>query len=113
MPTSGTAAIKSAVSELEMRVSAEPRSTHGSAISIAANASTGRQCGRRTRSSRRAAAIGSRSSAAMPVRASTSIDGLTSSTATLISRYGTPQMTHIAANRIQPRAVIEPRIPQR
>ena len=49
----------------------------------------------------------------MPVRASTSIDGLTSSTATLISRYGTPQMTHIAANRIQPRAVIEPRIPQR
>ena len=101
------------MSELEMRVSAEPRSTQGSAISIPANASSGRQCARRGRSSFRAAAIGSRSSDAIPVRASTSIAGLTSSTATLMSRYGIPQMTHIAANRTQPRPVIEPRILQR
>ena len=113
VPIKGVAAIRSAVSELEIRVSAEPRRTQGKAISIAANTTTVRQCRRTGRSSFRIAATGSRSSAAIVVRASTSIAGLTSSTATLISRYGTPQITHIAEKRSQPRVVIEPRIPQR
>jgi hypothetical protein len=49
----------------------------------------------------------------MAVRASTSTAGLMSSTATLIRRYGMPQMTHIAANRSQPRRDIEARIAER
>jgi hypothetical protein len=42
-PTSGTAAMISAASELETRCSAEPSRTHGIAISIAAKAATQRQ----------------------------------------------------------------------
>jgi hypothetical protein len=96
-------AIRRAVSELEIFVSAAPRRTHGRAISIAAKARSGSQCGNRGRSSRRASAIGSRIRAAIEVRASTSIDGLRSSTATLIRRYGIPQITHMAAKSTTPR----------
>ena len=41
--TSGTAAISRPVSELETSVSAAPSSTHGSAISMPANATSGSQ----------------------------------------------------------------------
>ncbi len=101
--TSGTDASSSPVSELEIRVSAAASSTHGIAISIAAKARMGIQCGSNGRSSFRATAIGSRIAAAIPVRARTSTAGLMSSTATLIRRYGIPQITHMAANSSQPR----------
>ena len=101
------------MSELEMRVSAQPRSTHGSAISTAANTATTRRRRSTGRSWSRIAATGSRSSAATDVRARTSIAGLTSSTATLIRRYGIPQITHIAAKSSHPRDVIDALIPQR
>jgi len=105
-PTSGTAAISNPVSELEMCCSATPRSIHGIAISMDANASTGTQCLRTGRSSLRAAAIGRRRSAAMPVRARTSVAGLRSLTATLIRRYGMPQITHMEAKSIHPRLLM-------
>ena len=79
----------------------------GSAISIAANTTTIRHRRSTGRTSSRTAASGRSSRAAIDVRASTSIDGLTSSTATLMRRYGVPQITHIAAKRSQPREVID------
>ena len=42
----------------------------------------------------------------MAVRRNTSVPGSTSRTATRISRYGMPQITHIAANSAQLRRVI-------
>ena len=67
--TSGTAAISSPVSELEIRVSAAPSRTHGRAISMPANARSAGQATRTGRSSRRQAAMGSRSRVAIAVRA--------------------------------------------
>ena len=104
-PTSGTAAMSSAVNELEMCCSAVPSKTHGIAISIAANTSSGTQWPFNGRSSPRAAAMGNSSSAAIVVRPSTSTAGLRSRTATRIRRYGMPQITDIAANRSSPRLV--------
>src|SRR5581483_5399121 len=54
--------------------------------------------------------MGTRSSAPMAVRRNTSATGVTSATATLMSRYGMPQITHIAANSSQPRRVMAPRV---
>jgi hypothetical protein len=48
-------------------------------------------------------ASGSRSRAAGAQRKKMRVAGETSRTAMRISRYGVPQMTDIAANRIQPR----------
>jgi hypothetical protein len=53
-----------------------------------------------------ASAIGTRIRAAIAVRANTSVAGCSSSTATLINRYGMPQITHIAENSTQPRLLI-------
>src|SRR5947209_4899706 len=53
-------------------------------------------------------ATGSSSSAAIPVRKNTSEAGLSSLTATLIKRYGTPQITPIAANNSEPRRDMSP-----
>src|SRR6266581_60313 len=53
----------------------------------------------------RAAAIGSRRAAPRAVRQNTNVTGVSSPTAILISKYGTPQITAIAANSTQPRRV--------
>src|SRR5439155_2216347 len=108
-PTSGTAATSRPVSELDSRVSALESRIHGTAISTAANTSSGNQRRKTGRISPLAAAIGSSRSAPMPVRAKTSIAGLRSRTATLIRRYGIPQITHIAAKSARPRLVITQR----
>ena len=68
-PASGTAAISSPVVELGSRVSALPSRTHGTAISMPAKISIQRQYGSNGRIAPFAIAIGSRISAARPVRA--------------------------------------------
>src|SRR4051812_7665324 len=102
-PTSGTAATRSPVNELDSFVSARASSTQGIATSIAVYASSGRQRGTSGRSSARYAAIGASSSAAIAVRKKTSVTGASSRTATRIIRYGMPQITHIAAKSTAPR----------
>ena len=64
-PTSGTPAMSSPASELEMCCSADPSATHGMAISTAANATTQRQRASTWRRSVRTRANGSRMAAAM------------------------------------------------
>src|SRR6266545_1932705 len=107
-PTSGTAAISRPASELLNRCSAEARNSHGTAISTAVNTSSGRQWRTSGRSCPRAPASGRSSSAAMTVRKNTRDAGLSAPTATLISRYGTPQITPTAANSNQPRRDTRP-----
>ena len=58
--------------------------------------------GRRERSAK-----GRSSRAPSAVRTKTTVTGVTSVTATLMSRYGMPQMTPTATRRIQPRRLIE------
>ena len=71
----------------------------GIAISIAREGEQGRQRGKSGRSSPRAAAIGSSSSAAdRRAQRRRASPGASSRTATRIRRYGIPQITHIAAN---------------
>ena len=74
------------VSELERCCSAEPSITHGTAISMTAKVTTHRQRARIGRRSTRARAMGSRIAAAIAVRASTSIAGEISATATRMNR---------------------------
>ena len=93
-------------SELVSRISALASRNHGTTISIAVNATNGTHTSVSRRSSFWRAASGRSSTAASAVRAPTSVAGESSRTATRIIRYGTPQMTDIAANRIQPRRVI-------
>src|SRR5438445_4472181 len=107
-PTRGTPAIRSPVRELVSLVSAFARSSQGSEISIAVKTRSAGQWRRSIRSSRLHAAIGSSSADAITVIATTSVTGLRSRTATRISRYGIPQITHIAANSSAPRRVIDP-----
>ena len=99
--------MSSPVSELDSRCSATPSSSHGIMISTTANATSGRQAVSTAPSRPRASATGSSSALARTVRASTSVLGEISSTATLISRYGTPQITPIATKRTQPRLLTD------
>jgi hypothetical protein len=99
----GTAAISRPLSELDSLVSASVSSSQGTMISTRAKTASQRQCGRSTASSCRRIASGSKIRAPMLTRASTSTGGATPPTATLISRYGTPQIRPIAANNHQPR----------
>ena len=86
--------------------SALASSRPGECSSIAAKTTIGTPVRRaRPRSSPRQAAIGSSRSAAIAVRPNTSTAGVTSRTATRISRYGIAQMTHIAPNSSHPRRV--------
>ena len=77
----------------------------GIAISMTVNATSGRQ--RRSTGPKppRDSAMGSSTSPPIAVRRNTSVPGGTSRTATRISRYGMPQITHIAVNRAQLRLV--------
>jgi hypothetical protein len=94
------------VRELVNRVSAFASRNHGTTISIAVKASSGADTRVSGLSCFRWAARGRRMRAAKAVRAPTSVAGERSRTATRIIRYGTPQITDIAANRSQPRRVI-------
>ncbi|QDI71347.1 hypothetical protein CD934_23685 [Streptomyces calvus] len=86
-PTMGTPAISRPAVELERCRSASVRVYQGTTISMQANANRGRQCVRTVvvRPPRRRA-NGSRSSAPRAQRVNTTVDGDTSSTATLIIR---------------------------
>ena len=82
------------------------RSTAGSTaatISSTANPSTAGQWPRSTRRPPPRSAKGRSSRAPSAVRTNTTMTGVTSVTAILISRYGMPQMTPTATRRIQPR----------
>ena len=100
--------MSSPVSELESRCSATPSSSHGIMISTTAKATSGRQADSTAPSRPLARATGSSSTLASAVRARTSVLGEISSTATLISRYGMPQITPIARKRTQPRLLMTP-----
>ena len=101
--TRGTAATSSPDRELGSRSSAVDSRTHGMASSTTVYTTSGRQRASTGRSSPRTSAIGTRMEAPMAVRKNTSVAGVSSRTATLISRYGRPQITHIAAKSIVPR----------
>ena len=81
------------------------RSSQGIVTSITVKTSTPRHRGRIGRSSPRHAASGTRIRQASPVRRKTSVAGVSSRTATRMSRYGIPQITHIAPKSSQPRRV--------
>ena len=84
VPTSGTPATRSPASELVTCCSAHPRSTHGPAISTAANATTQPNRSTAGRRSTRVSAMGRSTAAPIVVRANTSTGGDTSATATRI-----------------------------
>ena len=75
------------------------------AISSAANARSGRQWPSAGRIAPDRAASSSSGTAARNVRPNTTTGGATCSTATLMKRYGTPQITPIDPNRSQLRRV--------
>src|SRR5690242_16353726 len=60
------------------------------------------------RNTRRWAATGNRTAAAIPTRANTTTVGSSTCTAILMNRYGMPQNTEIAPNSSQPLRVIVP-----
>ena len=100
-PTSGTAATSSPASELDSLVSARESNSHGRATSTRVNSRSGPHRENAGMSAPRCQAIGSKIAAPIPVRAKTRAVGGTSRTATRISKYGIPQITHIAANSNQ------------
>ena len=103
--TSGTAAIRIAASEDDTRCSPNAISGNGIVISNRAKAVSQRSGSPRSAPLRHA--IGSSTSAASATRDQATKPGdRSSSTAILMNRYGTPQTTETAANRIQPRGVM-------
>src|SRR3954447_18643936 len=102
--TNGTPATSNPVSEDDSSVSAQDSSSQGMVISSTVNTSSARQCRRSASPSRpRAIVHGSSSAAPITQRRKTTTTGENSPTATLISRYGTPQISDIATNSAQPR----------
>src|ERR1700761_6735113 len=102
-PMIGTAATSRPVVELARCFSALDSRANGPTISTPAKAISHHQCPRSAPSSRRCRATGSNSSAPTVTRVNTSTGTETPPSATLISRYGIPQMTPIATNSAQPR----------
>jgi hypothetical protein len=88
----------------EMCCSPKPISGNGIAISTAANATSQRSG--RPRSAPVLIASGSSTSAARATRDQATKPGVSSSTPILMNRYGMPQITEMAANRTQPRALM-------
>ena len=108
-PTSGTDATSRPASELDSRRSASESRSHGIASSATVNSTMGRQRGRRARRLTPERSTKGRSTAApIAVRRKTRVAGVSSRTATLMSRYGIPQITHSARNNSQPRRVTPP-----
>ena len=99
----GAAAMSRPVSELEMCRSASERSSQAAMISKKAKTSTGLQHLSTGLHAARDVASGSSTAAPITVRANTSTGGETPSIATLISRYGMPQITLMAEKSNQPR----------
>ncbi len=97
-PTSGTAATSSPVSELDRCCSARVSSSHGTVISTAVKTSSRGQRASTGRTQPRGERDGQQQQAPSAVRAKTSVSGLSSSTAILISRYGMPQAMDSPAN---------------
>ena len=95
----GDAAMSRPVSELEMWRSASDSSSHAAMISKKAKTSTGLQYRSTGAHAARDRASGSSTAAPIAVRANTRTGTETPSTAILISRYGMPQMTLMAANK--------------
>src|SRR3954447_25619590 len=100
---SGTAAMRIAVSELEMYCSPTGITVNGMTSSMTANRATQRQRSRTPRNAPTRQAIGVRTSAPMAIRLHATNSGEVSSTATLMRKYGMPQRTETAANAIQAR----------
>src|SRR5262249_38997130 len=103
----GVEAISSPVSELLMPRSASDRANHGMMISTRANSISHGHTGLSALSCLPRSANGSSSAAPRATRASTRTGTETPPTATLINRYGRPQMTPIAANRTHPRRLTD------
>src|SRR3954465_12131210 len=101
--TKGTGGTRRRGSELDSGRSAYESSSHGPAISRTANSRRARQCRRAGRNWPRAIVHGSSSVAPTKHRPNTTTTGDTSPTATLISRYGIPQITDIARKSTHPR----------
>ena len=101
--TNGTVAMKSPASELEMRSSAQVRAHQVNVISTRANAMTHFQCPASRPSCRVAMAMGSRMAAPIASRPKTTMGVDSDVTPTLMSRYGSPQISPSDAKRIQPR----------
>ena len=102
-PTIGTHAISSPVNPDGRSRWAFVSSTHGRAISIAAKASTAFQRTRTGRSAPARAASSNSGTAPTKLRPNTITGGAMWPTATLVNRYGTPQIAPIAPNSNQPR----------
>ena len=102
-PMIGTAATSRPLVELARCFSALESNANGPMISTTANATSQRQWPRSAPSSRRRSATGSSSREPSATRTNTSTGTETPPSATLISRYGIPQMRLIAANSTQPR----------
>ena len=100
---SGSAAIRIAASDEDIRVSPNPISGNGMAISTTAKATSQRSG--RPRRAPVLMAIGSSTSAASATRDQATKPGVSSSTPILMNRYGMPQTTETAANRAQPRVL--------
>ena len=100
---SGTVETSSPESELEMRSSASESSTQGIAISTIVYATIQRHRRMTAGTSTRVSAIGTSSTAPRRTRRNTRSTGPTPLTATLMSRYGMPQITDIATKSASPR----------
>src|SRR3954452_17289467 len=102
--TKGTPATSSPVSEDDNSCSAQESSTQGIVISSTVKSRNGRQCRRSADPSRpRATVHGISRTAPTTQRRKTTTTGENPPTATLINRYGTPQIRDIARNSAQPR----------
>src|SRR4051812_40988707 len=103
---SGIEAMRIAVSDEEMCCSPTEISVNGMTISVAVYAAIGAAWPRSPRSAPRRAASGSSSTAASATRDhATKAGGTSASTATLMKKYGTPQITELAANSAHARAL--------
>src|SRR4051812_27068761 len=100
---SGTAAIMIAASEEETNFSPTGMALKGRTISMTAKATTARHRLLTPRSAPRRQATGSRTAAPRATRLQARNSGWTSSTATLMKKYGTPHSTETVAKAIQAR----------
>ena len=100
---SGTVAMSIPATEELIQRSPTLMAVNGTAISITAKANTARLCCSSARKAPRRQAIGSRIAAPMVVRHQAIIAGSSSTSASLMKKYGRPQMMPSAANADQAR----------
>ncbi len=102
---SGTAAIMIAASDDETNRSPTGMAVKGTAISITEKATTARQRSRTPRNAPTRHATGNSTTAPSATRLQARNTGGTSSSATLMKKYGTPHSTETVAKAIQARRV--------